>query len=271
MSLSFRSVVMDIADIKVPFDSLPKTEKVKESYDFYRKYGLLDRQIIVDGDNVLRDGLVGLMVARAVDLKQLKVLQVLEKAKPTPAPEKTIALPDEATTADSSHTNTAATAAKAVEDIKKMREDAKVKQLLHLPNDIAYATELDVVCVKTGNDFTRGHVYHYKNIMTYDDYQGIFQGPYAVWALNNPYHARHVVPLVHRPAEVGEWVRVRDNAVCIGRFVPRDIVQVVARANVGGGVHVRTGTDHSYLSFPEYDVLEGYDGRYEPQEDANDM
>ena len=81
MSLSFRSVVMDIADIKVPFDSLPKTEKIKECYAFFRKYGLLDRQIIVDGDNVLRDGLVGLMVARAVDLKQLKVLRVREKTK----------------------------------------------------------------------------------------------------------------------------------------------------------------------------------------------
>lgn len=84
MSLSFRSVVMDIADIKVPFDSLPKTEKIKECYAFFRKYGLLDRQIIVDGDNVLRDGLVGLMVARAVDLKQLKVLQVREKTKALP-------------------------------------------------------------------------------------------------------------------------------------------------------------------------------------------
>lgn len=271
MSLSFRSVVMDIADIKVPFDSLPKTEKIKECYAFFRKYGLLDRQIIVDGDNVLRDGLVGLMVARAVDLKQLKVLRVREKTKALPATEKTIALPNEATMADSSRVNTVVTSAKAVDDIKKMREDAKVKQPFSLPSDIACATELDVVCVKTGGDFTRGHVYHYKDVMTYDNYQGLFQGQYVVWALNNPYHARHVVPLVHRPAEVGEWVRVRDNAVCIGRFVPRDIVQVVARADVGMGVYVRTETDHSYLPFSEYDVLEGYDGRYETQEDANEV
>lgn len=260
---------MDIADIKVPFDSLPKTEKIKECYAFFRKYGLLDRQIIVDGDNVLRDGLVGLMVARAVDLKQLKVLQVREKTKPIPEAEKTTDLPSEATMTDSSIVNTVVTSAKAVDDIKKMREDAKVKQLFHLPNDIAYATELDVVCVKTGHDFTRGHVYHYKDVMTYDDRQGIFQGPYAVWARNNLHHATHVVPLVHRPAEVGEWVRVRDNAVCIGLFAPRDIVQVVARANGNRDVHVRTGTDFSYLSFSEYDVLEGYDGRYEPQEDTN--
>ena len=163
------------------------------------------------------------------------------------------------------------TSAKAVDDIKKMREDAKVKQTFSLPSDIACATELDVVCVKTGGDFTRGHVYHYKDFMTYDNYQGLFQGQYVVWALNNPYHATHVVPLVHRPAEVGEWVRVRDNAVYIGRFVPRNIVQVVARADVGMGVYVRTETDHSYLSFSEFDVLEGYDGRYETQEDANEV
>lgn len=286
MSLSFRSVVMDIADIKVPFDSLPKTEKIKECYAFYRKYGLLDRQIIVDGDNVLRDGLVGLMVARAVDLKQLKVLQVLEKAKPTPAPEKTVALPDEATTADSSHTNTAATAAKAVKDIKKMREDAKVKQLLHLPNDIAYATELDVVCVKTGHDFTRGHVYHYKNIMTYDDRQGIFQGPYAVWALNNPYHARHVVPLVHRPAKVGEWVRVKNDLTFTTICEAGDILPVIAlHMSDPTCVSVQVKECHLSWSYPDrprpkntffleydnYDVLEGYDGRYEAQEAADEV
>lgn len=33
MSLSFRSVVMDIADIKVPFGSIQKTEKIKSRYE----------------------------------------------------------------------------------------------------------------------------------------------------------------------------------------------------------------------------------------------
>lgn len=261
MSLSFRSVVMDIADIKVPFDSLPKTEKIKECYAFFRKYGLLDRQIIVDGDNVLRDGLVGLMVARAVDLKQLKVLQVREKTKALPATEKTIA--------------------------KKMRETAKVKQLFSLPSDIACATELDVVCVKTGGGFTRGRTYHYKDAMTYDDGRSAFYGQYMVWVLGNPFLARGVVPLVHRPAEVGEWIRLRESATCFNVCQPGDILPVVAHVSYGKHtVYVQTkNLEHVELlpdrpipnnvfycfTFDEYDVLEGYDGRYEPQEDANDV
>lgn len=286
MSLSFRSVVMDIADIKVPFDSLPKTEKIKECYAFYRKYGLLDRQIIVDGDNVLRDGLVGLMVARAVDLKQLKVLQVREKTKPIPATEKTIALPDEVTTADSSQSNAAAASAKAVEDIKKMREDAKVKRPFSLSNDIACATELDVVCVKTGGGFTRGYTYHYKEAMTYDDGRSALYGQYAVWAWSNPFLARNVVPLVHRPAEVGEWVRVKNDLTFATICESGDILPVVAlHVSDPTCVYVQVKECHLswtspdrplpentfFLEYGNYDVLAGYDGRYEAREAANEV
>lgn len=286
MSLSFRSVVMDIADIKVPFDSLPKTEKITESYAFYRKYGLLDRQIIVDGDNVLRDGLVGLMVARAVDLKQLKVLQVREKTKALPATEKTIALPNEATMADSSRVNTVVTSAKAVDDIKKMREDAKVKQPFSLPSDIACATELDVVCVKTGGGFTRGRTYHYKEAMTYDDGRSAFYGQYMVWTLSNPFLARGVVPLVHRPAEVGEWVRVKNDITFATICESGDILPVVAlHVSDPTCVYVQVKECHLswtspdrplpentfFLEYSNYDVLAGYDGRYEQQEDANEV
>lgn len=286
MSLSFRSVVMDIADIKVPFDSLPKTEKIKECYAFFRKYGLLDRQIIVDGDNVLRDGLVGLMVARAVDLKQLKVLQVREKTKALPATEKTIALPNEATMADSSRVNTVATSAKAVDGIKKMREDAKVKQLFSLPSDIACATELDVVCVKTGGGFTRGRTYHYKDVMTYDDDRSAFYGQYMVWALANPFLARGVVPLVHRPAEVGEWVRVKNDLTFTTICEAGDILPVIAlHMSDPTCVSVQVKECHLswsspdrprpkntfFLEYDNYDVLEGYDGRYEAREAANEV
>ena len=286
MSLSFRSVVVDIADIKVPFDSLPKTEKIKECYAFYRKYGLLDRQIIVDGDNVLRDGLVGLMVARAVDLKQLKVLQVREKTKSIPAAEKTTTLPSEATTDDSSRVNTVVTSAKAVEDIKKTREFIKAMKPFSLPNDIAYATELDVVCVKTGHDFTRGHTYHYNETMAYDDHQGIFSGMYAVWALNNPSAATHVVPLVHRPAEVGEWVRVKNDLTFATICESGDILPVVAlhvsdptcvyvqvkECNLSWTSPDRPLSENTFfLEYGNYDVLAGYDGRYEQQEGSNEV
>ena len=286
MSLSFRSVVMDIADIKVPFDSLPKTEKIKECYAFYRKYGLLDRQIIVDGDNVLRDGLVGLMVARAVDLKQLKVLQVREKTKSIPAAEKTTTLPSAATTEDSSRVNTVVTSAKAVENIKKTREFIKAMKPFSLPNDIAHATELDVVCVKTGHGFTREHTYHYNETMAYDDYQGIFSGMYAVWALNNPNAATHVVPLVHRPAEVGEWVRVKNDLTFATICESGDILPVVAlHVSDPTCVYVQVKECHLswtspdrplpentfFLEYGNYDVLAGYDGRYEAREAANEV
>lgn len=261
MSLSFRSVVMDIADIKVPFDSLPKTEKIKESYAFYRKYGLLDRQIIVDGDNVLRDGLVGLMVARAVDLKQLKVLQVREKTKTLPKTAQAIALPSENTTA------------KAVEDTKKAKEIIKKTMPFFIPDDIASATELDVVCVKTGGGFTRGHTYHY-------------YGMYAVWVLNNPIVATHVVPLVHRPAEVGEWVRVKNDLTFTTICEAGDILPVIAlHMSDPTCVSVQVKECHLswsspdrprpkntfFLEYDNYDVLEGYDGRYEAQEDVNEV
>lgn len=286
MSLSFRNVVMDIADIKVPFDSLPKTEKIKECYAFYRKYGLLDRQIIVDGDNVLRDGLVGLMVARAVDLKQLKVLQVREKTKALPETAKTTALPSEATTSDSSKVNTVVTSAKAVDDIKKTREFMKSMKPFSLPNDIAHATELDVVCVKTGHDFTRGHTYHYKETMEYDDHHGVFSEMYAVWALNNPSASTHVVPLVHRPAKVGEWVRVKNDLTFTTICEAGDILPVIAlHMSNPTCVSVQVKECHLswsspdrprpkntfFLEYDNYDVLEGYDGRYEAQEDVNEV
>ena len=168
-----------------------------------------------------------------------------------------------------------------------MREEAKVKQLFHLPDDIAYATELDVVCVKTGHDFTRGHTYHYKETMEYDDHQGVFSGMYAVWALNNPSASTHVVPLVHRPAEVGEWIRLRESATCFNVYQPGDILPVVAHVSYSKHtvcVQTKNFCEHVELlpdrpipnnvfcfTFDEYDVLEGYDGRYETQEGSNEV
>ena len=188
--------------------------------------------------------------------------------------------------ADSSRVNTVVTSAKAVDDIKKMGEDAKGKQPFSLPSDIACATELDVVCVKTGHDFTRGHVYHYKDVMTYDDHQGLRQGQYVVWALNNPYHATHVVPLVHRPAEVGEWVRVKNDLTFATICDSGDILPVVAlHVSNPACIYVQVKECHLswthpdrplpentfFLEYDNYDVLEGYDGRYETQEDANEV
>ena len=142
------------------------------------------------------------------------------------------------------------------------------------------------MCVKTGGDFTRGHVYHYKDVMTYDNYQGLFQGQYVVWALNNPYHAAHVVPLVHRPAKVGEWVRVKNDLTFTTICEAGDILPVIAlHMSDPTCVSVQVKECHLSWSYPDrprpkntffleydnYDVLEGYDGRYEAQEAADEV
>lgn len=86
MSLEFKSREVHINAIRVPWDNLPGADKIAKCYGFYRQHGFLDRVIVIDGQYWLRDGLAGLMVARAVGLKRVKVLQVKEK-KDKPEPE----------------------------------------------------------------------------------------------------------------------------------------------------------------------------------------
>ena len=85
MSLEFKSREVHINAIRIPWDTLPGADKIAKCYSFYRQYGFLDRVIVIDKQNWIRDGLAGLMVARAVGLKRVKVLQVTEKKdKPQP-------------------------------------------------------------------------------------------------------------------------------------------------------------------------------------------
>ena len=79
MSLKFKSREVPINAIRVPWDTLPGADKIAKCYGFYRQHGFLDRVIVIDKQNWIRDGLAGLMVARAVGLKRVKVLQVTEK------------------------------------------------------------------------------------------------------------------------------------------------------------------------------------------------
>ena len=88
MSLEFKSREVHINAIRIPWDTLPGADKIAKCYGFYKQYGFLDRVIVIDGQYWLRDGLAGLMVARAVGLKRVKVLQVTEKKdKPEVKPE----------------------------------------------------------------------------------------------------------------------------------------------------------------------------------------
>ena len=88
MSLEFKSREVHINAIRIPWDTLPGADKIAKCYGFYKEHGFLDRVIVIDGQYWLRDGLAGLMVARAVGLKRVKVLQVTEKKdKPEPKTE----------------------------------------------------------------------------------------------------------------------------------------------------------------------------------------
>lgn len=85
MSLEFKSREVHINAIRIPWDTLPGADKIAKCYGFYKEHGFLDRVIVIDGQYWLRDGLAGLMVARAVGLKRVRVLQVTEKKdKPEP-------------------------------------------------------------------------------------------------------------------------------------------------------------------------------------------
>lgn len=268
MSLEFKSREVHINAIRVPWDNLPGADKIAKCYGFYRQHGFLDRVIVVDGQYWLRDGLAGLMVARAVGLKRVKVLQVTEKKdKPETKPE----------AKTEGETAVAPTAPAA----PKRRPWGPLN--LQLPEEVKCATKLRVFCVHSFQglalSITRGRVYTFDEGMQYNEgtcphrSQGEKKYQFGDWCEQNHEATHFVVPLIHRPAQVGEWVRVRES-VSTGRALDGgDICQVIShRGNfttpcgyvyVAGKKYVSPG-QRVYLSPDEYDVLEGYDGRFEP-------
>ena len=277
MSLEFRSREVPIKTIQVPWDTLPGADKIAQCYGFYRRYGFLDRVIVIDGQNWLRDGLAGLMVARAVGLKRVKVLQVTEKKdKPEPEPEPK---PKPKTEGE-----TAAPAAPEGKPKGRTKTEEFLQALpdFQIPKEVEARTKLWVLCVKSYKGMilgqTRGRVYEFDGGMWYDNGScNHADDPtpftFGAWRRGNSKFARHVVPLVSRPAKVGEWVRVRVSASTGGALDGGDICQVISHQGnfttpcgyvcVAGKKYVFPGT-HVYLSPNEYDVLEGYDGRFEP-------
>ena len=268
MSLEFKSREVHINAIRIPWDTLPGADKIAQCYGFYRRYGFLDRVIVIDGQNWLRDGLAGLMVARAVGLKRVKVLQVTEKKdKPETKPE----VKGEGETA-------AVPTAPADPERRPW-----VPLNSQLPEEVKHATKLQVLCVNSFQglalSITRGKVYSFDEGMQYneDTYHHPLQGKkkyqFGDWCRYNNEFTRCVVPLVHRPAKIGEWVRVRVSASTGGALDGGDICQVISHQGdftppcgyvyVAGKKYVSPG-QHVYLSPNEYDVLEGYDGRFEP-------
>lgn len=294
MSLEFKSREVPIKTIQVPWDTLPGIDKIAQCYGFYRRYGFLDRVIVIDGQYWLRDGLAGLMVARAVGLKRVKVLQVTEKkdkSERTPVP-KTERETDAALTAP------AAPEGKP-EGRMKTEEFLQALPDFQIPKEVEELTKLRVLCVESYKGLrlgqTRGKVYEFNEGMVYDGeacYRPNGKPPFTfgAWRRGNVSFARCVVPLVSRPAKVGEWVRAKRPSYLPGDVKEGDIGQVLALHKgaeaypelYAGAVYVSSKQPAKYNYFANmdrpiptgnfaflssrgmYDVLEGYDGRFEP-------
>ena len=284
MSLEFKSREVHINAIRVPWDTLPGADKIAKCYSFYLQHGYLDRVIVIDGQYWLRDGLAGLMVARAVGLKRVKVLQVTEKndkpeIKPEPKTEgETAAVP-----------TALAALVRKPEGRSKTEEFLQALPDFQVPKEIEKLTKLRVLCVESYKGLmlgqTRGRVYEFDEGMVYDDSvyrrsNAMSPFTFGAWRHGNADFARRVVPLVHRPAKVGEWVRVRESVFTGGALDGGDICQVVPHHGdftppcgyvyVAGKKYVLPG-QHVYLSPNEYDVLEGYDGRFESTVEESDL
>ncbi len=292
MSLEFKSREVHINAIRIPWDTLPGADKIAKCYGFYKEHGFLDRVIVIDGQYWLRDGLAGLMVARAVGLKRVKVLQVTEKKDKPEA--KT-----EAKTEAGTETEVKPESQSKTEEFLQALPD------LQVPKEVEALTKLQVLCVESYKGLrlgqTRGKVYEFNEGMVYDGeacYRPNGKPPFTfgAWRRCNVSFARCVVPLVSRPAKVGEWVRAkRPSYLTTGDVEEGDICQVLAlhkgaevHPNLyAGAVYVSSkrptqyefanmdrpilSRNFAFLAPSMYDVLEGYDGRFESTVEESDL
>lgn len=128
-------------------------------------------------------------------------------------------------------------------------------------------------CVKSfesGEWLTRGKIYESTPDfqVTYDD--GYVCPAYETIAdlhRRNPNTGASLFPLVSRPAKVGEWVLVTNAHTRWERnkYKNGDIRKIVKRGFDWAAF--ATNDTWSQMMDGEYEVLDGYDGRYEPKED----
>ncbi|WP_312281565.1 hypothetical protein [Oscillibacter sp.] len=196
MKLKFTNPILPIGEIKIAdefYKSMPHLEKLKKCMDFYRANGHFDRQIIVDEDKTLHDGYCAYLVAYLLGVERVKVLMVGEQAEPikavAPATPEPVKVPAPATP----------------EPVK-------------------------LYCIKSykpGEWLTKGNVYTceaaHKHLIRYDGCE-VSYGDWFTRNIDGHKLTDHLVPLVSRPAKVGEWVYVLDTsyATCNDRE-PGDI------------------------------------------------
>lgn len=77
--IDIRKEFVSLKDIKISAEFQrcpPASEKISRCYDFYKKYGILNRDLILDNNFTLIDGYVGYLVLKMFGIESLGVLVV---------------------------------------------------------------------------------------------------------------------------------------------------------------------------------------------------
>jgi len=72
-----QKTLVPLRDIVIPrvfAGSLPTSSKISNCYKHYRRYGTLNRDIVLDTNNKLCDGHVAFLIARMVGMREVEVL-----------------------------------------------------------------------------------------------------------------------------------------------------------------------------------------------------
>jgi len=137
------------------------------------------------------------------------------------------------------------------------------------PDDNAEKEPIKLYCAKNlyrWHTLIKGLVYEidadgHMRIDETDNDPGIYKD-FADFARRNPSYAACLVPLVKRPAKVGEWVYITKSKSTQNRFAQDDVLRVKELWCLDGWVFLDCG---GYAAMPsEYLVLDGY--QPEPEE-----
>lgn len=241
MKLTFTNNTLPIGEIKITKEfssTMPRLAKLKKCMDFYRTNGYFDRQIIVDSDKTLHDGYCAYITAVLIGVHKVKVLVVSDKPF---------------------NVNVKFTG--SMEQLGRALKPVICKSVDSKPEPVK------LYCVKDyrGN-LTRGKIYEVKDgFMRYDDgskafmqWMDIAEDIKESWLFKDGY----LVPLVRRPAKVGEWVyidnaHINDNSHIYGDVHNGAIFKVSFAGTGSRPVRVNYNT---WLWEDEYLVLDGFKG-----------
>lgn len=139
-------------------------------------------------------------------------------------------------------------------------QDVKIKPKTALAESKPEPVKL--YCVKDFNGWlTKGKVYDFSGGVNYDhdDYTNRY-GNYDIWKRSNPSFAACLVPLVRRPAKVGEWVLPEDKWFSDRKISEKCIYKVENIWTDDPRGIIWFDNDNRCAIRGEYFVLDGYHG-----------